>query len=84
MLQSSAGSRDDEMSQKRSRIQDHDKDENVTEDAEHTASEQDRGKYKSTPVLLDAKRDYFERILITMEMMQDHFPDSYLSVINKL
>ena len=84
MLQSSAGSRNEEMSQKRSRIQDDDKDENVTVDAENSAAEQDRGRCKPTPVVLDAKRDYFERILITMEMMQDHFPDSYLSVINKL
>ena len=39
---------------------------------------------KTTPIVLDVKRDFFERILITMEMMQDHLPDSYLSVVNTL
>ena len=51
------------------------------EKSEESAAEKAK---KGTPIVLQAERDYFERILITMEMMQDHLPDSYLRVINTL
>ena len=39
---------------------------------------------KETPVVLKVDRERFERILITMEMMNDHLPDGYLKLINRL
>ena len=36
------------------------------------------------PAVLEVQRDTFERILLTLEMMNDHLPDSYVAAINQL
>lgn len=46
--------------------------------------EEESGAKPFVPVVLEAKRDQFERILLTLEMMQDHLPDQYLSTISRL
>jgi len=42
----------------------------------------DRG--NEVPSVYEVDRNEFEDILLTMEMMQDHLPGSYLDAVNQL
>ena len=39
---------------------------------------------KATPSVYEVQRDEFQKIMLTLEMMQDHLPGSYLDAINQL
>ena len=41
-------------------------------------------KSKSVPSVYEVRRDAFKKILLTIEMMQDHLPSSYLDAINQI
>ena len=52
-------------------------------DARTTPNVAETSKRKG-PAVLEVQRDTFERILLTIEMMNDHLPDSYVAAINQL
>lgn len=39
---------------------------------------------RATPSVYEVQRDEFQKIMLTLEMMQDHLPGSYLDAINQL
>lgn len=51
--------------------------------AEHKAKTNEATS-KSTPSVYEVQRDDFKKIVLTVEMMQDHLPGSYLDAINQL
>ena len=49
-----------------------------------SSSKSDDAYIKATPSVYEVQRDEFQKIMLTLEMMQDHLPGSYLDAINQL
>ena len=52
--------------------------------SEMSSGEGGDGRQGEVPSVYEVDRGEFEDILLTMEMMQDHLPGSYLDAVNQL
>ena len=52
--------------------------------SEHVERLQDQKNRPKGPRLLEVRRETFGQILLTLEVVQDHLPDAYLTAINQL